>query len=119
MIDLSELLEDPDFCDTYKVLRKRSYWNEGKQVSDIDEFTVEGIVLPSTSKDIDMLPEGDRQHGLKTFFSPVPLHVTDTEETSDICVYRGQQYKLLSAFDYQSNGFYKAIGTLTGDTDDV
>lgn len=112
MIDLSELLTDPDFCDTYTVQRKNSYWSEGEQVSETNEFTVEGIVLPSTSEDIEMLPEGDRQHGLKTFFFPVLLHVTDTEETSDVCVYRGQRYKLLSAFDYRSNGFYKAIGTL-------
>ncbi len=119
MICLQELLHDPDFCDTFQIRSKRSTWVEGKQVSTTTTRTVIGIVLPSSSQDVDMLPEGDRRHGMKTFYAEISFRVTDTEETSDVCVFRGKQYKLLQVFDYQSNGFYKAIGTLMGDDDDL
>ena len=56
---------------------------------------------------------------MKAFYADVPMRVTDTEETSDVCVYRGKQYKLLQVFDYSSNGYYKAIGTMVGDADGV
>lgn len=119
MISLQEMLHDPDFCATYQIIRKKSKWVEGEQVSEKITITVEGIALPSTSDEIEMVPEGDRQHGLKTFYAEVPLHITDTKETSDVCVYRGKRYKLLQIFDYRDNGFYKAIGTLVGEADGV
>lgn len=119
MIDMQEMLHDPDFCSLFTVTRKKSEWVEGEQISSTSSFITEGIVLPSTSKDIEMLSEGDRQQGLKTFFAEVPLYVTDTKETSDVCAYRGKRYKLLQVFDYSDNGFYKAIGTMIGDADDV
>lgn len=116
MIDMTELIHDPDFCTTFTVVRKLpGAWVQGEQTVQETTFPVEGIVLPSTSKDIEMLPEGDRRSGLKTFFADVELKVTDTETTADICVYKGCRYKLIHAFDYEANGFYKAIGTLAGD----
>ena len=120
MIYVQELIHDPDFCDTFQLIRHiGSEWERGEQIVKTETLTIEGIVSPATSKDIEMLPEGDRQTGMKTFYADVPMHVTDTEETSDICEYRGKQYKLLQVFDYSSNGYYKAIGTMTGDADGI
>lgn len=116
MIDMAEMLHDPDFCTTFIVIRKiPGEWIQGEQLQTERRLYIEGIVLPSSSKDIDMLPEGDRRSGLKTFFAEEELKVTDTETTSDICVFKGRYYKLIHVFDYEANGFYKAIGTLAGD----
>lgn len=117
MIDVSELIHDPDFCVNFSVLKKSApVWTQGEQTVTETITVVEGIVLPSTSKDIDMLPEADRAHGLKTFFTDeCSLDVTNTKKTSDICIYKSKKYKLLYAFDYAANGYYKAIGTLLGD----
>ncbi|MDQ0202481.1 hypothetical protein [Pectinatus haikarae] len=119
MIDVSELIHDPDFCMNFSVVKKAApVWVQGEQTATETNTIVEGIVLPSSSKDIDMLPEADHAHGLKTFFTDeCSLDVTDTEKTSDTCIYKGKKYKLLYAFDYAENGYYKAIGTLLGDTE--
>ena len=90
MILVQELIHDPDFCDTFQLIRRvGSEWERGEQIVQIETLTIEGIISPATSKDIEMLPEGDRQTGMKAFYADVPMRVTDTEETSDVCVYRG------------------------------
>lgn len=117
MINLGELIHDLDFCDTFTIIRNTgSTWSKGVQTSTTSTIEFEGIVSPASSKEIEMLPEGDRQGGLKTFYADQPFHITDTDTVSDICVYRNQKYKLLRVFDYQSNGYYKAIGTLAGES---
>lgn len=122
MIDVGLLIHDSDFCTEFNIVRTTgNTWFEGEQITSTDTFSVEGIVMPSSSKDIDMLPEGDRRHGMKSFYTDAatPMHVTDTETISDICIYQGLRYKLLHVFDYSANGYYKAIGELAGDADGV
>lgn len=117
MIDLSELIHDLDFCTNFIVVKESNpVWNKGELTQKEIKLTVEGIVLPSSSKDIELLPEADRVHGLKSFFTDeCEFTLTDTEKTSDICIYRGKAYKLLQVFDYSDNGYYKAIGAMIGD----
>ena len=120
MLNLQELIHDSDFCDTFEIIRYAgSTWSRGVQTVETTHIAVEGIVSPATSKDLELLPEGDRRNGLKTFYSDTPFRLTDTDGMSDTCIYRGQAYKLLQVFDYQNNGYYKAIGALVGDSDDV
>lgn len=62
MINLGELIHDPDFCDTFTIIRNTgSTWSKGVQTSTTSTIEFEGIVSPASSKDIEMLPEGDRQ----------------------------------------------------------
>ena len=46
MIDMQEMLHDPDFCSLFTVTRKKSEWVEGEQISSTSSFITEGIVLP-------------------------------------------------------------------------
>lgn len=116
MINLGELIHDPDFCDTFVIARHTaSKWEKGRQEVQTKRIIMEGIVAPSTAQELETLPEGDRNNGMKTFYADSPFKLTDTEQMADICIFRGHQYKLLQVFDYSSNGYYKAIGTLVGD----
>lgn len=119
-IDVSELVHDPDFCTRFTVIRMgEPTWEKGRQIQVRAQVTVEGIVEPASSADIELLDTADRITGAKTFITDeVPLRVTDTETTSDRCVYRGRVYKLLQAFDYSDNGYYKAIGTVISDEEE-
>lgn len=121
MIDVSELIHDEDFCTEFTVIKKNEpIWERGVAVYEEIKKDVQGIVLPSSSEDIELLPEADRHHGLKSFFTDeCELNITDDEKTSDICVYGGKKYKLIHVFDYHKNGYYKAIGTLIGDENEV
>lgn len=120
MINLNELLHDDDFCCTFQIVRKITTWNNGRPVYSDVAITVEGIVLPSSSKDVELIPEADRRHGLKTFYTDYdkPLNVSSTGTISDFCVWKGKRYKLISDWDYSANGFYKAVGELLGDIEE-
>lgn len=63
------------------------------------------------------MPESDRNHGMKTFYTDtdIRLEVSDTEKTSDICIWNGKRYKLINGWNYSNNGYYKAMGELLGD----
>lgn len=120
MINLNELIHDPDFNCQYRVRREtRGKWVKGRYENETSEFTVTGIVAPSSSKDLEMIPEGDRETGMKTFYTDIPLYTTGKGSISDECLFRGTVYKLLQVFDYSSNGYYKAIGTVKEDSDDL
>lgn len=118
-IDVSEIVHDPDFCTTFTVIKQgESEWVRGVLQKKTTETTVEGIVQPSSSKDLELLDTADRVNGMKTFITDeVSLDVSSTEKTSDVCVWKGQRYKLIQTFDYAANGYYKAIGALMGEED--
>lgn len=112
---LEDLTFDPDFCTTFVVEKHSEDWNEGSTIPTVTEFTVTGIAAPSSPKDVEMLDLADHVHGTKTFYTAeIELEVSDTEKTSDTIVWRGKRYRLMHVWDYQDNGFYKAIGELLG-----
>lgn len=116
MYSVEELTYDNDFCTTF-IVEKRSdtVWEKGVQTATVTQVNVTGIVLPASAKDLELVEEGDRKHGLKTFLThDCPLNVTDTEDTSDVVIWDGNRYKLIHAFNYAQWGYYKAIGELMG-----
>ena len=117
MYSLAELTYDDDFCTSF-IVEKRSdpVWVKGVQTATITQIKVTGIVAPASSKDLELLEEGDRKHGMKTFETAMcTLRVTDTENTSDTIIWNGSRYKLVQAWDYSQWGYYKAIGELLGE----
>ena len=119
-INVAEIVHDPDFCTTFTVVKQgETEWVHGASHTKKTEITVEGIVQPSSSKDLELLDTADRVNGMKTFITDeISLDVSDTEKTSDICVWKGARYKLIQTFDYTANGYYKAIGARMGEEEE-
>lgn len=90
-------------------------WNEGTP----KEFEVDGLATPTSSKDINQLPEGDRITESYTFYTDMPLNVTHADGeagTSDKISYNGSTYKLVQIRSFLSFGYNKAVGVrLAGD----
>ena len=120
VIDVSEIVHDHDFCTMFTIIKQgESEWVRGVLKRKTTETTVEGIVQPSSSKDIELLDMADRVNGMKTFITDeVSLDVSDTKKTSDVCVWKGVRYKLIQTFDYAANGYYKAIGARMGEEEE-
>nr|DAS01924.1 MAG TPA: hypothetical protein [Caudoviricetes sp.] len=116
-INVAEIVHDPDFCTTFTVIKQgESEWMRGVLQRKTTVVIVEGIVQPSSSKDLELLDTADRVNGMKTFITDeVSLDVSDTQKTSDVCVWKGVRYKLIQTFDYAANGYYKAIGARMGE----
>jgi hypothetical protein len=71
-----------------------------------------GVASLAGSRVLEMIPEADRVHESRIFHSTVPMFVTseDLSMTSDIAVWRGIRYRVLSVRDYDQRGYYSAIG---------
>lgn len=116
MINVVELLSDPDFAQTYSVFRPTGYWSRGRYViTGQEELKFFGPVLPSTMKEINTVPEGDRVTGMMTFYTPntclFKLSRDNSEEgMSDQVVWHNERYKIVQIFSYDDFGYQKAIG---------
>lgn len=116
MIDVSELITDPDFATEYTIYRSTGGefgaggWQEGTP----EQIVVVGVALPANQREVQMVPEGDRVKGGMVFYSTVPFafsHSDDPKGTSDKVLYKGEYYKLYQGLDRGDlGGYYKAIG---------
>lgn len=118
MINLSEIVVDPDFAQEFSILRSNGgSWQLGKWVNATITVPTFGIIQPSTPEELEQVPEGDRVKGALSFHSETVLFETHTNAPndpnagiSDIIAWRGQSYRLIKVFPWEDFGYYKAIG---------
>lgn len=132
MIDVSELITDPDFAVPYTVYRRTGKWVKGRfEVSEPEVLKFYGAVQPASPREIQQLHIGDTEHGVMKFFTRKPndLYITrelnnapedDDEETDredNVCVsdkieYDGRMYKVLQVMPWNSGGWCRAFASL-------
>ena len=118
MINLSEVVNDEDFAQSFEIQRSEGgSWKAGVWVNNIVCVSGYGVIQPATPEELDQVPEGDRVKGSLSFHSELPLYETHTESPndkfagiSDIISHRGQKYRLVKVWPWEDFGYYKAIG---------
>jgi hypothetical protein len=126
MIDVSDLIEDPDFAFPYTVARRTGTWSDGRfVVSDPPvRLSYYGAVQSASTRDLEQLGIGDSEKGVMKFFcrQPKDIYLTrsfdDSDETaqvSDEIEYNGRVYKVLQIGQWQQNGWTRAFASLKGD----
>lgn len=112
MIDVSELLTDPDFCTEFTLVKKTGEFVQGKFVTQEEEINIVGVTEPVSGRELEILPEADRLKNLRTFYAPsdVPLSVSSDGTISDSIIYGGKRFKLISGQNYSDFGYWQAMG---------
>ena len=109
MIDTSELMSDPDFCESWNVLRTTGgQFGPGGYIPVIAPITLYGAVQTADAVTLEQIPEGDRQAGSRVFWASVQLYETNSEGLSDVIVYHGKHWKVCKVWDRSANGWWKA-----------
>jgi len=115
MIDVADIINDPDYAKDYTILRSNGFFDEGGFTETITEIPDYSAVLPTNTKDLEQVPEADRISGSMTFYSSIPLFVTRNNDTdrgnSDKLRFKNELYKIVKLLDYSDFGLYKAIAT--------
>lgn len=64
------------------------------------------------AKELQLLPEGERQKDIRKFISTKALKTADqkTQTPSDLVNYKGAQYKIIKVNDYDDYGYTRALG---------
>ena len=74
-------------------------------------FAVQGIAYPSSQKELDMVPEGDRIKGAITFITVEELYVTSSVRSgiSDEIEWNGDRYKIFQTWEWKDYGYCMSI----------
>jgi hypothetical protein len=117
-MDISWLIEDPDFAQPFTVHRRSGRWVMG--AFELDEerpVQMTGVVQPAGPQDLEMLPEGDRIKGMMKFYSRQEIYRSrlggagESAGVSDEVEWRGTRYKIISVLPWMDQGFCVAFGT--------
>ena len=114
MINLAELITDPDFAQKFQIIRKAGSYLKGRYQTEEIRESVIGIVDPVNAKDLEFIPEADRMKSSKTFYSHSSLSLGNNDDTADICVYKGRRFKLVNVAEYEDYGYWRSIGVDMG-----
>lgn len=115
MINVSEIVNDPDFAQSFNVLRSTVTFVSGGISNAITTVPMWGVILIAEPKDLATLPEGDRISGSMAFYTQLPMYMTNVEGTgdghlSDIAVWHGQQFRIAKDSIWSDFGYYLTIG---------
>ena len=115
MINVKELIHDPDFCETFTLRHKTGVWVDGLFQTTATDTSVTGVVRPATGKELELLPEGDRMKDTKVFYTWEKVQVAEDENASDEFLWKGSRYKALQVKDWSSHGFYETMASYIGE----
>ena len=75
-------------------------------------FKTLASVQQPTPKQLEILPEGEKDKDTKLFISKKPILTTNDEAglIADLVMYKGQQYKIISSADWDDYGHTMAMG---------
>jgi hypothetical protein len=115
MIDLSSVVTDPRFAQTFLVYRKTGEWIGARfKGNGIDEITMVGTISIASAKQIEFIPEADRIGGEILIHCAKELYTSrnapNNSGTADELLWHGERYKIYSINPYSDYGYFSAIG---------
>lgn len=124
MINVAEIVVDPDFAQPYTVYRETGAFVNYKFVKNPEvALPYYGAVYPATQYEINQVPEGDRTSILVCFCSTTdkPFYLsreasasklTDGKEgISDQIVWQNDRYKIIKIWPYLDFGYWLCVGS--------
>ena len=112
MINVASVVHSPMLSQKITVMRRWGKWENGLFVRGLSEkLTIKGVITIAKPEDLEILPEGDRQSGTLRVLTTEKLYQTGEEETglSDVIVWRGNQYRLISVSPDVDYGFFRSL----------
>lgn len=111
MIDVSELMTDPDFAREITVQRPTlTVANEGQASYTYETTKMLGIVQPASMREVEMLPEGDRLKDVISVWSACLLKATNADDAeADIIVVGTHHYRVIKSESWPENGYYRVF----------
>lgn len=128
MINIAEVINDPDFAQPFTIQRDSGQFAAGGWQPNITLVQVYGVITVADAQTLDMIPEGDRPTGAMSFYSTCEIYETHTEPnaygqggagqggyggaqgTSDIICWRNQNYRIVKVVLEADWGYWKAVG---------
>ena len=116
MINLSSVIHSSRLSQDYTILRSSGVWENGEFIKNgiPSMLQFHGIITVATERDLQKVPEGNRQTGAMKILSTEPIYVTGQLEEngfSDVLVWNNEKYQIVAVFPDNDYGFYRGICT--------
>lgn len=109
MIDVAELMQDPDLAQAFQVERSGGAFVEGEWIPAAPVVSTKtGIVQPAKREDtLAMLPEGVRLGNMIVVYCDEELRIDNADtQRSDVIVWHGNPYRVIAAKPWRDHGFW-------------
>ena len=106
LIDVSDILCDPDFADRGIVCERniQTIGEDGMAHNETKRIKFTGVVTPDTGDLLERLDEGERVKGRITIHSQVPLRDGAEGGSADIVIWKGKRYTVSRISDLTNFG---------------
>jgi len=106
LIDVTQLLTDPDFTDTVQLIRRAKDVNDfGEGVlTEADPVDAKMVVQPATGDDLKKMPEGSVFTEMIKVWFKGELRLQTVDGYSDIIVARGRRFECYKPDDFSNYG---------------
>lgn len=114
MIDVAELMDDPDFASEFQIKRHVGAFAEEGEFSTAETLLDRvGVVQPAKADDVvRYLPEGERQgNHIAIWCAEDVLMANGSDRESDVVVWDGEYYRVAFSKQWKLHGYWFAIAT--------
>lgn len=116
MLDISELVTDPDFSQIFTIHRRFGTWGDSGRFEFSDtSFTTTGVIIPDNSHETQANETGDQITGKIDAYTLVPIYPSmadqpdaETGSIADEIIWRDQRWRIIQTSDRLDNGYHKA-----------
>ena len=117
LLDVTDLLTDPDFSSTFDILRSTETVDQHGIASRVEQtISLSGVIEAGSGQTIVMLDDGTRISDSLTLWCEFPLWASFENRPADIVLWKGQRYVVKSVEDWTNfgRGYVKATCEFTG-----
>lgn len=115
LINVGELIDDPDFAQAFTITRRSGNWENGRFIPVETTIQASGIISPKDTSELDLAPDGSMIRGRIKVWTHTQLYITiqDTPAgesyISDEVNWQGNQYLVILDNNYSDYGYYSYI----------
>ena len=104
-IDVSEVLQDTNFQDSFSVIRsQQTVDTHGRGVLNQTQSTAIGIVQPASGREMELTPDATRTREMLEIWTQFGLQEATDATQADIVVWRTKQYVVVRVDDWDNWG---------------
>ncbi|MCL8000203.1 hypothetical protein M8994_18390 [Brucella sp. 21LCYQ03] len=104
LLDVSDILSDPDFADEIIITRTTVTVERGRTKKEQTTISASGVVTSDQGDILDRLPDMRRVAGTILVHSTETFVSSDGDRDADIIEWAGKQYTVIDANDYSRYG---------------
>lgn len=105
LIDVSELMSDPDFIDDFQIVRRSATVNNYGE-NEITENTINanGSIQSGNGDTLKRLPDGVQLSDVVTIYSNFPIYAERKDNYADIVIICGERYQVVLVTPWRNWG---------------